>query len=696
MDAARPGTRPTTLVGAALSLLAGITALRPVASGDTYWHLTLGKSTAANGWFCFPEPVGLSAVETYCNHYWTWNLPAWLVWEAAGPAGLGIVTALTAGLTAWLIVLLGQQLAGRGAEWTGLGLSALAIAGVHHRFVARPQSLFLLLVPVALLLALRWRRHAQPAPRGLLLALGAMLLVWAHGHASVTIGPAIIASLAFGVAVSFEGRPALELEGVTRGRLAAFGGLCVLLLLGPKGLGILNMVAEHADSDISEHVGEFQQMPFEAWWPPWDMSLALAELLLALGLLGSLRRRRLDLGPFALALLGLLMTWNAVRFRAVWSVLALPFAVLGLAREQESRDARVLAGVAVAVAGVSLVVLNPHPRLGVDTAIFPTGPAAILSQAELSGPVFAGHRAGGYLGWELEGAVKIPIDGRSPLLFNEEEYFGARRAMADFVAFEALDRRWGFEAAITYKDTDTCRGLAADPGWVPVWTGETFALFGAADGGLRGKAKPLTALDPCGSTVPRCRQEPAVGVIARHEARELAKRTPEEAWLPRLEALLWLQCPDVPGAPASEDALPRAEAADPTHPDLPWLRAQAQLRAGDAEAALVELQLAPDHTEANLLALRVLQRMERPEEAAPIARAALARLDDNAPPELRFLGAWAFDGVGDIAAASRQAIRGTIEGHPGCREHLDRLAASGTMPAHLQPVAEGLLTPVVP
>jgi len=686
--------RTATLVCVALSLLAGITALRPVASGDTYWHLTLGKSTADAGWFCFPEPVGLSAVETYCNHYWAWNLPAWLTWELGGAPALGVLTALTAVVASWLILLLARTLTGPGAPWTGIALGALAVAGVHHRFVARPQSVFLLLVPAALLLALRWRRHPSPLPRGLLAGTAALLLVWAHAHASVTIAPLIVASLAFGVALVPTG---LVLDGVSKPRVAAFLGLCTLLLLGPEGVAILDMVAEHADSDISEHVGEFQSMPRDAWWPPWDTSLALAELLLLLGAVGALRKRRLELGPLALALLGLLMTWNAVRFRAVWSVLTLPFAAVGWAPDtpggSEVRDARVFAALAVLLSGASLVADNPRPRLGVDEAIFPVGPADVLRGAALTGPVFAGHRAGGYLGWELGGAVQIPIDGRAPLLFNEEEYFAARRAMADYSAFEALDRRHRFEAAVTYKDTNTCQGLMADPSWVPVWTGETFALFGAADGALRGKVRPLSAIDPCGSTLARCRLQPEVGPRARAEAVALQSLTPNDAWLPRLDALLGLQCPPTGADSLVGDALARAEELDPRHPDLPWLRAQARLKTGDAEGSLVELALARGHVESDLLTLRILRSLDRPEPAAPIARALLKQQDDAATAEMRDLGGWAFGAVGDWRAASRQAIRGAIEGSEESRLRLRDLLTGGHVPDKLVPVAEGLLAP---
>ncbi len=684
--------KPITLLATAISLLAGITALRPIASGDTYWHLTLGKATVDAGWFCFPEPVGLSAVSTYCNHYWAWNVPAWLAWEAGGPAALGVLTAVTAGFAAWLTILLGRRIAGPNAEWTGFAFGALAVAGVHHRFVARPQAIFLLMVPLLLLLALRWKRHTDPLPKPLLGAIGALLLYWSHAHPSVTIAPLMLAALGFGVAITRDVTFRLELDGVNRIRLAAWTGLCALLVLGPKGIGILDVVAEHADSDISEHVGEFQKMPLEAWWPPWDTPLAIAELLFVLGLLGALWRRRLDLGPAALALLGLLMTWNAVRFRAVWAVLALPFAVIGMVSpEGERRETRVIAVLAALAAGVALVLENPSPQLGVDEALFPTGPADLLEEVGLRGPLFAGHRAGGYLGWELGGDVKIPIDGRAPLLFNEEEYFAARRAMDNFGAFAALDRRHRFDAAVTYKDTDTCRGLDGDPRWVPVWTGETFALFAAADGALRGKLAPLEALDPCGSTVARCRQDPRLGALAAKEAADLARITPHEAWLPRLEALLALQCPPAGEKRSTVEPLRRAEALDPQHPDLPWLRAQERLQYGDGEGALVELAFARQHTEADLLRLRVLRRLDRPAAAAPIARALLERLDDAAPVELRDLAGWAFTGSADWPAATRQAIRGAFEGSAESHLRLARLLDEERVTPLLIPVAEGLL-----
>ena len=168
--------RLLTLLAAALVLCAFVFALQPISSGDTYWHLTAGKTTAAHGFWWWPEPVGLTAVERWCNHYWLSNTPAWLIWEAAGPVGLGIVTALFAALASAAVLWLARTLA-PGAPWTALGFGALAVAGFHHRFAARPQAFFLLMVPLGLWLGTRWARPERLGPE--LVAHGGRAR---HGH----------------------------------------------------------------------------------------------------------------------------------------------------------------------------------------------------------------------------------------------------------------------------------------------------------------------------------------------------------------------------------------------------------------------------------------------------------------------------------------------------------------------------------
>lgn len=684
MPASLPRRGPA-LLAIALTLLAAVCAWGPVTSGDTFWHLTLGKATANEGWFCFPEPVGLSAVPTYCNHYWAWNLPAWLVWEGGGPTGLALLTALSAGAAAAAVFLLGRALL-PGSPWTALALSALAVAGMHHRFVPRPQAAFLLLVPVALLLALRWRRTGAGVA-----VLAGLLLYWGHAHASVTIAPLIIGSLAFGVAWSSEG--GLELEGWSRKRVLIFVGLGLLLLLGPKGVGILGLVAEHADSDIAEHVGEFQKMPPQAWWPPWDTPLALAELLVLLGGLGALRRRRVELAPLALALLGLAMTMNAVRFRAVWSVLALPWAAWGFVRRPdagpEGLERRVLAVLASVIAAAVLLHDGPKPA-GLERSHFPVGAAAALESVGFEGPVYTGHRAGGYIGWRLQGRAKIPIDGRAPLLFNDEEYFAARMSMAEFGPFRELDRRHRFEAAIVGKGTGTCSGLADDPLWTPVWVGEDFTLFGPTEGALVAALGPVQWLQPCGGGHgARCRLEPGYGARARAEARRLRALAPDEGWLARLETTLALQCPDG----SIDEAAAALAAVEPRHPDRPWLEGLLAARRGDAEAALAHYAAAEDHLAADMAALELLRSLDRPVDAAPIARRALFREDDGAPIALRELGGWACVGVEDWPCAARQGIRGALLGSETSRDQLRALLQRGVVPEALVPVAEGLLAP---
>ena len=675
------------LLSAVVVVCAGVFALKPISSGDTYWHLTAGKTTAQHGYWWWPEPVGLTALEEWCNHYWATNLPAWLIWEAGGPVGLGIVTALFAAMAAAAVLWLARVLA-PGAPWTALGFGAIAIAGFHYRFAARPQAFFLLMVPLGMLVGHRWARPERLS-RAVIAGTALFLLLWAHGHASATIAPLFLAGLAFGVVVGLDG--SLTLTGFTRRRLAAFVGVSLIpIVLGPKGLGSLGLVSSHSAGDTVQHIAEMQAMPLDAWWPPMDAPLLIAEALTLLAVVGMVRKRRFELGPLALAVLGLMLAATTLRFRAVWCVLAVPAVLAAWAPAREEITHKLLGGAATGVALLLLVLASPSPGLGVVRGNFPVGATDFLRAADFSGPVFAGSRAGGYVGWELQGAAKIPIDGRNPLLFNSEEYYAARRAMTDMQPLEVLDRRWGFGAVITYKNQPVCDGLVASPEWIPVYVGPIFALFGREGSDLA--AQPLTALEPCGRTsqVVRCRTEPGYGDRARAEIARLSAIVPDEPWLHRLDAMMAMQCPS-PDAAGAGVALERAAALDADHPDLPWLRGQLFVLAGDEDGALRALEGVDDHYEAGMLRLRLLKKADRPADALPLAKALLVQEDDAAPIPLRELGAWACDQTGDDVCATVQAYRATVEGSTTAPALLRRLLDEGRVPTHLVPVAQGAL-----
>jgi hypothetical protein len=667
--------RPLSPAIAATLLVTGafVTRLRVVDCPDAWWHLSMGRAALHHGARAFPDPVGPSAARMYVDPEWLFDVMALGAHGVGGEAGLVALSALLGAIAVGLCMLLARQVSANGSAAVLVG--ALAWGGAGLRFVPRPQSLFLVLL-TATVLAGWWVAHSVGRRRTLALAsLIATGLVWSQSHSSIVIFPFVAVASALPAAW---GAP----TPLARGGLLALAATLLIPLASPFGLDLPAQILAHSGSDAAVHIQDMAPPTISAWWPlgfldggPGQLSTLFLELLLGVGVVGSVRRRSLPLGPVALAVLGLALALTASRFSAAWTLLAIPWASWSLQRVRDPR----LGWLALAAVGASLVASTwnvPIPSPQIDRSSKPVAIAAVLERLPGEAIVFNHYDVGGYLGWALYGKARVFIDGRTPTHFSEATFFAARAATGVTPqVFVQLDDAMGFGAAVVPAATPICRALARDPAWRPGWIDERFVLFIPAD-----TASPaMPPLDPCATDrewLQACLSNPAEAPRLREQIEALVAWEPSGAALARRGALLALACgaPD----PARARRLMDAAAIEPDHVELDVLEGMLAASLGDVESALLWLDGAGEgHSAAQALALTLATD---PADVRARAERLITRMDDATPTSVRARLAQACATQGDDECAHDQALRAALLGDAASLELLRHLDARGATP----------------
>lgn len=654
-------------------LLAGLLRLRPLTSLDLWWHLSMGREVRRAGARTFDDPTSIPTGHPYTDPEWIFDLLALGTWEAGGVAAVLLLTALLAATSAVLAWLLARQLLGPARPWAAVLLATLAVGGSSWRFDPRPQSLFLVLLPATMLLAARARASAGPRRRAWLAGLVAVLVLWSQSHSSMVIGPAVALALCLP-----RGEPDAPWSPA---QLLVLLGCCAVPLLGPFGFGIFEQVLSHSGSDAARHITDMRPMPADAWWPVPGGSVMWIEALVVLGLVGSLRHRKVAPGPLLLVLLGLAMTLTAHRFRAAWALMSIPFAAAALARGRawSERDAGLkLVLAAVVVVPAALWVGEPGPTLRWDRTSVPVDATGAMDELGFSGRLLNDYDGGGWLGWAGDGDLQVFIDGRTPTHFDARRFFAARQAVEDVQVFDTLHAGQRFDGVLVRRDQGLCRGLVDHADWAPAWFGERRALFLPTD---RPGLRPIRHLAVCTdqSSVGRCLAADDVAPFFE-EVDRLAALDPAHGYPGRLGAALGLYCARDPARAGPH--LQRAWDLGPEHPDLQRFAAGLLLLVDDPQGALEALEESPASDGAAMdLRLQVLRTLDRADEALPLARARQVELGDDSPAALHDLVAWACSAADELDCVVSSSTRAALLGHHAALDRLLALRRAGELPA---------------
>ena len=163
-----------------------------ITSDEVFWHLRTGDLILSEG----PPRVDTfswtAAGEAWRPNAWIGDALWATVRSVAGEAGVSLLSGITVVVIALLLYKVSRG--GGSGPWASVAAGSIAVVFLAPFIAPRPLLLGLLLLPVAVKLATRYR-----AGSGMHLALlAALIVLWSNLHGSFVVGVAVIGLIAAG------------------------------------------------------------------------------------------------------------------------------------------------------------------------------------------------------------------------------------------------------------------------------------------------------------------------------------------------------------------------------------------------------------------------------------------------------------------------------------------------------------------
>lgn len=488
------------IVGILLAASAFALGVTKTEDWDAWTHLALGREMVRRHAFPEYEPFLFpSATLPYYNTEWLFDVVVYLAYFAAGFAGVILLKAALAALTAF--ILWKDSALGRDASLDRTLDVAIRAAVlfpclliISYRFVERPD--------LVLMVFLAFTIYALDAylyeGRRYLYALPVVQVVWANMHPSALLAVVpFIAFLGGGLFLRlihrWRGVQPPGTPSATQIRTVAIVFAAVLLasVANPYGTHVLTVPFRLAASPwLMYHIVELQAPRLVAFPAPAIFTglLALTSLMLA---------KRSPLMSVLLATPFAYLGFSAVRFVFLFTIVAGPIlarnlSVLAgmLSRAWARRACLGLASGAALIGAVAICLAGAHvepfgdptrlPGIGVNDRFLPERALRYLEGAGIQGKVFNTFHWGGYLAWRDFPRLAPIIDGRGyvPSGLLEAAYF----ANTNPDLLERLHRTYRFDVVLVAypgmpSDATETPDRAISSDWALVYWDDVAVVF---------------------------------------------------------------------------------------------------------------------------------------------------------------------------------------------------------------------------
>jgi len=407
------------VAGAAVVILA-IT-VQPLRDSDVWWHLALGRFTAAHG-LPSHEPFSfLSATHPWVDQQWLYEL---LLYRMVSIGGAGFAS-LAMGAVAALAVVIAALALPRSQRIMGAWLAAgIVLSGLVMAQVAgvRGQVFSVLGTAIVLLIVTRWREGSTRA----VWALPPLFLLWANIHAGFISGFAVL------IVALLAASPLAPARTVDRQRLLAATLISALAtVVNPAGPALIGYVGEtFFNPTLTSAITEWASPDFHnVWLRIFEAEVVLLVVLWVLS-------RGPDVLDVALAGAAVVATLQAQRNVSLFAILAVPqvarygtvawslhVAPRVRARRDPHSAGAPLMGALVTAAIVVCVAVTLAPQLSQATTAsfeasrYPEAASNYVASHLAGQRLYSTDTWGGYLAYRFPGS-------RMVFLYGETAVFG--------------------------------------------------------------------------------------------------------------------------------------------------------------------------------------------------------------------------------------------------------------------------------
>jgi hypothetical protein len=403
---------PAWLAATAVALLAvcllGLFSTE-IADSDFWWHLKTGQYIAEQRSLPAPDPFAYTTAlkdgpvaHFNLTHEWLSQLMLYLVYAAAGFAGVVVARAALLAAVCGLSGFLAARLSG--SLYAGLA-AAMATASIAVQFTADRPAIVTFLGVAVFVTLLELRRWLWTLP--------VLMLIWANCHGGFFLGWIVLLAYC-------AGEDRRRVWPVAACAIAVSG-------LNPNGFGVLPTLLDYRRSELTASLVEWRPPPL--WGPPYsfDALLYAATIVLAI----SWRRVRLPHWGMFLAFAAA----SLLAFRNIMLIGFLAPVLIAAYWPFPFRAPRILAWTGPALIGAGVIVGTASGaffQLRVASWLVPEAAAEWLAAHHAVRRMFNTYEQGGYLIWRLWPQQRVFIDGRAlsePLyreyqriLFNDGSY----------------------------------------------------------------------------------------------------------------------------------------------------------------------------------------------------------------------------------------------------------------------------------
>jgi len=420
------------------ALTASALALAPVWDYDVWFQLACGRAIVALKSLPATDLFSFTAADRpWDSQEWLSQLLFYGTWKFAGLGGLTALKALVAGLTFLIVAQRAARAGGtRASGWIALLVCAASAWIMRWHLVERPQ-IFTYLFLALMLDRLRSRGHTwQFIP---------WMVLWANLHGGTALlGPAVLA-------LWYAGRLMDGLHGVVKAPplppvAALFAVMTAAIMINPAGYRLFIYPFETMrDPMYMANIREWLPPTFDES-PAFLLFLGLTVVAVGFGHRSSSAGDLLMTGT--LALLAMSARRHIPLFLVATAPLLTRILTRSLARFTKGLLPAVLLGLAGPVIFLSLAIQHGEGvRPGFRSDLYPVGAVSLLrewtagesspdpktgDEASRTGPVrvYALHRWGGFLEWNLPETFKVFIDGRQ-LVYGTRLFVDYYRILED-------------------------------------------------------------------------------------------------------------------------------------------------------------------------------------------------------------------------------------------------------------------------
>ena len=462
------------LIGFFAAFIILITTFKISGDDDIFWHLNIGKYIVENKTVPSADVFGFVTIgQHWIPFEWGWDILNYAAFSVRGYAAVTVLKTVFFLLMFYFIYKTIRRL--DLSIVISTVIFTILILGIFERLLAKPQISSYMFFAVILFIFLDYRQSARSSNRKIYF-LPLIFLLWANMHMGVLAGIGIFSIFLFSEWMTYLKPRFFSFNNdnyVTKKDMAVlfavFGVSLLALFLNPHGMNTFTYVYSHLQMRMMEDVFEWRS-PFNKLFDGTMYRYIYFFFLAGALIILYYSYKKKDLFAGFLIVVFTVFSFRSSRFSIDFMIISAVFLAIAVnyfILNSHSKKMRehlfskpalkifliVIIGAACAMLPgsnfYSFIKFDRTSGFGVSTNDYPVGAVNFIKQnniAKIGGRPFNTYNCGGYLIWEISGAMNF-IDSRG---LNDEIYYNYKTINNKLAGFEKKFEDYNFDYVLWF------------------------------------------------------------------------------------------------------------------------------------------------------------------------------------------------------------------------------------------------------